>query len=227
MRAVAMLVGIALGLTAAGRAEAFPFVLERPPADPFTAGTFFSDQDHPREAATPFSLGSPVSISSLVWWGGYFGLGTPPGAGTSDFVIRLYGGGPFGEPEALALHEVAVVASVTELGGVVTSFRFEAALPTALALPAGVPLWLAIVDVDPARPTFAWRKSTEGEASYSRSGPGFAWNETPGLASFRLVGTIVPEPGTAMLAALGLSVLGAGARRPGRALPRHGPRIET
>ena len=213
MKSLALLVGLALGVAAAARADALPVVFEQPPADPFVAGTFFSDRDHPREAATPFVLANDSSITSLAWWGGYFGIAPVPSGPTSSFVILLYETDAFGAPSVLPLHEIAVSASVSEVAGVMQSFRFEATLPSALELPGGVPLWLAIVDVDPTRPTFAWRKTTEAGLSWSRAGAGFSWNEAPGLASFRLEGTTVPEPGTAALAALGLSVLGIRARR--------------
>ncbi len=213
MRSLALLIGVVAGVAAAGGAEALPVVFERPPADPFTAGTFFSDVDHPREAATPFALASDASIVSIVWWGGYFGLPPVPDAGTSGFVIRLYETNIFGAPASRPLHEISVTASVSAVAGVVPGFRFETTLPTALDLPAGVPLWLAIVDVDPTRPTFAWRKSTELGTSFSRFGPGFGWHGATGRGSFRLEGTSVPEPGTALLALLGLTALGVGSRR--------------
>jgi hypothetical protein len=215
MKSWALLVGLVLGAAAAARADALPLVFEQPPADPFAAGTFFSDRDHPREAATPFSLAHDSAIASLAWWGGYFGIGPVPSSPTSSFVILLYESDALGAPRVLPLHEIAVSASVTEVAGAVQSFRFEATLPGALDLPGGVPLWLAIVDVDPTRPTFAWRKTTEAGVSSSRAGAGLSWSEAPGLASFRLEGTTVPEPGTAALAALGLSVLGLRARRRG------------
>lgn len=212
MKSLAMVVGVVLGL-AAYRADALSVVLEQSPADPFSAGTFFSDLDHPRSAATPFFLTSSASVASLVWWGGYFGLGPAPADGSSAFVIRLYATNGFGKPESHPLHEVAVTASVSAIAAIVPSFRFEATLPAALDIPAGILLWLAIVDVDPTRPTFAWRKSTEYGTSYSRAEPGFPWNETSGLGSFRLEGTAVPEPGTGVLALLGLSVLAIRSRR--------------
>jgi hypothetical protein len=214
MKSVAALVGVVLGLAAAGRADAAPVLLEQPAADPTVAGTFFSDVDQPREAATPFALAEDASITSIVWWGGYFGVGSVPSVGTSDFVIRLYATDAFGGPAALPLQEVAVSTSVTSIpGAAVPSFQFEASLPASLDVMAGVPLWLAIVDVDPTRPTFAWRKSTESGSSFSRAGAGFAWDETPGFGSFRLEGTVVPEPGTAVLSLLGFSALGLGRRR--------------
>ena len=213
MKSVTALVWVVLGLAATGRADAVPVLPEQLPADPFVAGTFFSDVHHPREAATPFALDEDASITSIVWWGGYFGLASVPSVGTSDFLIRLYATDASGEPAALPLHEKVVSASVTSIAGAVPSFQFEASLPASLDVPAGAVLWLAIVDVDPTRPTFAWRKSTESGSSFSRAGAGFAWDETPGLASFHLKGTIVPEPGTAMLSLLGLSALGLGSRR--------------
>lgn len=213
MRAVAILAGMTVCLVAAGRAEALPVVFERLPANPFQAGTFFSDVDHPREATTFFSLGSSASIASITWWGGYSGLGSVPSGATSEFVIRLYAENGHGGPGLLPFYEVAVSPTVTDIGGIVRSFRFAASLPTELEIPGGVPLWLAIVDVDPARPTFAWRKSTEAWFSYSRSDLGYGWNAAQGLGSFRLESTAVPEPGTAALTLLGLSALGFRYRR--------------
>ncbi len=207
---MAICAGMAFCLFVAGRAEALAVVFEQLPADPFTAGTFFSDADQPREAATGFSLTSSASIASIVWWGGY--SGSSPIGESSDFVIRFYAEDAGGGPALAAFYEAAVSTRVTDIGGIVPSFRFAAALPVALDLPGGAPLWLAIVDVDSTRPTFGWRKTTEAETSYSRPAPGFGWAEAPGLASFRLEATAIPEPGTALLALLGFSLLGIGHR---------------
>jgi hypothetical protein len=97
--------------------------------------------------------------------------------------------------------------------GPVTEFRFTAHLDASIDVPGGVPLWISIVDVDPARPTFAWRKSTEAGTSFSRASADFAWGATPGIASLELQGSTVPEPATSALFGLGLGALAVRHRR--------------
>jgi hypothetical protein len=207
------LTALAIALALAGPPEAAraATVLEQSPADPFMAGTLFSDLQHPREAASSFALGHNARLTSLVWWGGYYSLEEPPNPTSSPFEIRLYadtGSGPAETPLAV----VGVTATVTPFPSALPQFEFSAMLSEPVLLLAGTTYWISIVDVDPMNPTFAWRKSTEAAWSYSRVPGEPGWDPTPGLGSVRLEGRFVPEPGTAVLAALGLGGLAAGAR---------------
>lgn len=185
-------------------------LFEQPPADPFVAGTLFSDLQHPREAATPFALSQPAAIGALIWWGGYFAFDDVPNPGSSPFEVRFFADTGAG-PEATPFLVAAVTASVCEFPAPLQQFEYAATLPAEVALDPGL-WWIAIVDVDPGNPTFAWRKGTEAAFSFSRS-PAGAWAPAPGLASVRLEGRIVPEPGTVLLAGLGLAILAACSRR--------------
>ena len=187
---------------------------EQLPADPFVAGTFFSDVHHPREAATPFALDEDASITSIVWWGGYSGLPVSSSDELAQFSVRIYAADSWGGPKDTAFYQVQAAATRTSvLGAVIPSFQFEMILPKALHLPAGVPMWLALVDLEPKLPTFGWRKSSEFGRSFSRIGTGHAWQKVSGEASFRLKGTAVPEPGTALLVGAGLAGIAATGRR--------------
>ena len=70
MRRTSLLVICLLALCAHG-ADA-TVIFDRPAADPFTAGTFFSDVSRPREAATPFALAGAANVHAISWRGGYF-----------------------------------------------------------------------------------------------------------------------------------------------------------
>jgi len=184
-------------------------LFELAPADPFAAGTLFSDLQHPREAASYVTLIDGAAIECLVWWGGYFSFDEVPNPGASPFEIRLFadtGSGPAEAPFVVA----AVTATVTPFPASLPQFEYAASLAQPIVLAPGT-YWISIVDVDPANPTFAWRKSAESFYSFSRV-PGDAWSLTSGLASVRLEGVLVPEPGTAALAALGLTLLCARSR---------------
>lgn len=194
---------------APGRARATT-LFEQPPADPFGAGTLFSDLQRPREAATPFTLEQTAGIEALVWWGGYFAFETVANPGTSPFEVRFFadtGAGPEPEPFLVA----AVTATVCDFPAALQQFEYAATLPSEVVLYAGR-WWISIVDADSGLPTFAWRKSTEASSSFSRA-PAGGWEPTPGLASVRLEGQIAPEPGTALLVGLGLAILATRGRR--------------
>ncbi|MEB2345122.1 MAG: hypothetical protein OZ948_10285 [Deltaproteobacteria bacterium] len=188
-------------------------VFERPAADPFLAGTLFSDLQRLREAATPFALSQPAGIDALVWWGGYFSFEEVPNPGTSPFEIRFFADTGAG-PEATPFLVAAVTATISAFPASLQQFEYEARLPAELALGAGL-WWISIVDVDTAPPTFAWRKGSEVASSFSRP-PAGGWEQTHGLASVRLEGRVLPEPGPVLLAAIGLALLGARAQRHAR-----------
>jgi len=198
---------LALFVLAATRASAVP-VFDRPAADPFSAGTLFSDVSQPREAATPLLLERGAEIANLIWWGGYFGVATPGAA--SPFVISLYHD-ESGIPADAPFWSAAVSADVAPVAGPVPQFSYSATVPTGMVIPGGVPIWISIVENDGATDaTFAWRKSSESGVSFSRPDGTSDWVAVPGAGGLRLEGTLVtavPEPASAALTALGLAAL--------------------
>jgi len=209
MRPTALLPLCLLSLCAGG-ADA-TVIFDRPAADPFTAGTFFSDVSRPREAATPFQLDDPADLHGIAWHGGYFDP-EMPGA-TTAFVIHFFDD-VAGTPSDTPFHSADVLADVTALPGVVVEFSYMAVLPQALRLPGDVPLWVSIAENDAAtNATFAWRKSSESGTSFSRADAASDWEPFPGVAGLTLEGTVVPEPSTIALLGIGLFGLAGGRAR--------------
>jgi len=207
----ALLAGVALLSVGAAQATV---LFDRPPADPFSAGTFFSDVSTPREATSSFQLGLAGAVQSIAWRGGYFDPTTP--GSTTSFAI-LFFADELGVPASTPFYSVDVQADVVELQGPVVQYAYTATLPQTLSLPAGVPLWISIAEDDPSTAaTFTWRKSSETGTSFSRAGSGSPWQPFPGMAGFELFGTAtVPEPATSAL--LGIGIVGlASARRSSR-----------
>jgi len=219
MRHPALLLFCLLGLRASG-ADA-TVIFDRPAADPFTAGTFFTDVSRPREASTPFQLDDAADVQGIAWRGGYFDPATP--GATAAFVIHFFDD-VAGTPSDTPFYSADVLADVAAVPGVVVEFAYTAVLSQALRLPGGVTLWISIAENDDAtNATFMWRKSSESGTSFSRVDAASDWQPFPGSAAFTLDGipAAVPEPNTTAL--LGMGILGlAGVRahsppqRPGR-----------
>ena len=208
MQRAALVLACALAC-GAGAADA-TVIFDRPAADPFTAGTFFSDVSRPREAATAFQLEQAAEIQGVAWRGGYFDPTTPPAS--VAFVIHFFDDAS-GAPADVPFYSAELLADVTPLPGPVVQFSYRATLPGALSLPGGVPLWISIAESDPATSAvFTWRKSSETGTSYSRADASSAWQAFPGTAGLELDGLVAatPEPTPAVL--LGFGMLGLGAR---------------
>jgi hypothetical protein len=211
MRHPAVMLLCLLGLYASG-ADA-TLIFDRPAADPFTAGTFFSDVSLPREASTPFHLDAPADVHGIAWRGGYFGAATP--GATAAFVIHVFDD-VAGAPSDTPFFSAEVLAEVVEFPGVVAEFAYTAQLSQALWLPGGVTLWISIAESEDAtNATFTWRKSSESGTSFSRVDAASGWQPFAGSAAFTLDGVHaaapVPEPDTSALVAIG--VLGVASAR--------------
>jgi len=204
MRHPALLLLCLLGLRASG-ADA-TLIFDRPAADPFTAGTFFSDVSRPREASSPFQLDDAADVHGIAWRGGYFDPATP--GATVAFVVHFFDD-VAGTPSDTPFYSADVLADVAAFPGVVVEFAYTAVLPQALRLPGGVRLWISIAENDDATiPTFTWRRSSETGTSFSRVDAASGWQPFPGSAGFTLDGmpaaAPVPEPNTTALHGIGI-----------------------
>lgn len=182
-----------------------------------TGGTFsFASQ-----VADDFSLAANATVQKIRFWGAYFN-GVP--APISSFNVLVYadaGGQPTGtpgDPTGTALHSFSVSATVLDTGapfslGSSNILQYDVSLGAGFLATAGTTYWIAIQAVVDFPPQWGWASQAVGGGD-----PLGQWMPYAGFTNWRTnvhtehtqfqlfsgTGGVIPLPGAAGLAALGL-----------------------
>lgn len=173
------------------------------------------------QVADDFSLAANATVQKIRFWGGCYNGDPVPIPSFNVLVYADAGGQPTGtpgDPTGTALHSFSVSATVVDTGSSVFGassniLRYDVNLGAGFLATAGTTYWLAIQAAVDYPPQWGWASQAVGGGDpLSFWGPTFNYNEWQTLdqtqdTQFQLfsgTGGVVPLPGAAGLAALGL-----------------------
>ncbi|MCM8620306.1 MAG: hypothetical protein NFW16_00885 [Candidatus Accumulibacter sp.] len=181
------------------------------------------------QTADDFVLSANTSVSGLVWWGSY--SKAPATLPADAFRVRISADDGTGRPAIAPLAEFTQTptrtpSSLADVTGA-DVYRYEMALPSALALAGGTPFYLSVVnqfDVGDPDANWYWLLSDAVGVNFYRAASGDPWDkDTSGNFSFAISADApmpVSLPGTLSLLLSGLAALSLVGRRTGTSLMR-------
>jgi hypothetical protein len=128
----------------------------------------------------------------------------PPGTTMRDFRIQFYSdnGGLPGDPPFSDFSVIAALANPQSHPNGFTIYDLSVTFPTPLLFSPGANYWFAALDQGPGRSGshgFFWSDSADGDDDVAQKGDA-GWQLFQTNLGFSLIGTVVPEPGSAALA---------------------------
>lgn len=181
------------------------------------------------QTADDFVLSANTSVSGLVWWGSY--SKAPATLPVDAFRVRISADDGTGRPAIAPMAEFTQTptrtpSSLADVTGA-DVYRYEMALPSALALAGGTPLYLSVVnqfDIGDPDANWYWLLSDAVGVNFYRAASGDPWaKDTTGNFSFVISADApmsVSLPGTLSLLLSGLAALSLAGGSAGKRLMR-------
>jgi len=172
-----------------------------------------SDLAYPYQIGDPFTLTSPATIRQAQWWGLYFSSNSPtePDAFTVRFFPVIAGVPNVIPSFSYALGNVPKTDSGVNVGAW-DVYSYSAAISDT-PLSAGTYLFSVVNNtIADANDQWAWADSAQSGTAWKRTSDGQAWSSFPGTHAFKLTDE-VPEPSSAALLSVGITVLLSVSRR--------------
>lgn len=203
--AFALLAGITAGSPATASSVLYsqpyngnPTTLYASQNDPLSFGAFAEVFDN-------FTLGTDSQVTSLTWVGGFFN-GTP--LPISNFDVRFYSDNAGQPGSLLSNYPFAGDANQTDNGDGTNSYSVT--FGSAFLASAGSTYWVSVVPTLDYPPQWGWATSDVGDfVAYQDFFGSRLLIDPPNNFAFELQGTVVPEPASWALAAIGLSSIAA------------------
>jgi hypothetical protein len=175
------LAALVLASVAPRRADANTVFSQAPPLN--NANGYVSDFGEPKQRADNFSLGAATTVTSIRWWGSYFGNASPA---LTNFSLRFFADAA-GTPVTAPFYSQAITGATRTATALVdasgdTIYQFDANLPVSQLFAGSTTFYASVVE-NVAGSTFFWVAQSSGP-DWVRNTDADAWQNLASNANF-------------------------------------------